>query len=77
MCPRKIGDMSSEEVMDFGKDRKRLQTRSMLCYWATDRLGLSQTELAQIVHLSQPAISQAVGRRRELAKAQSHSFLNE
>ena len=71
-----IMHIHSEEILDSGKDRKRTQARSMLCYWATDRLGLSQTELAQILHLSQPAISQAVGRGRELVKAQPYSFLS-
>ena len=70
-----IMDMRSEEILHSGKDRKRTQARSMLCYWATDHLGISQTELAQLLHLSQPAISQAVGRGRELVKAQSYSFL--
>jgi len=72
-----IMDMHCEKILDSGKDRKRTQARSMLCYWATDQLGITQTELAQLLHLSQPAISQAVGRGRELVKVQSYSFLSE
>ena len=47
-----ITGMHSEEILGSGKDRKRTQARSILCYWATDRLRLSQTELAQLLHLS-------------------------
>jgi len=72
-----ITGMRFEEILCSGKDRKRAQAGSILCCWATDRLGISQTELAQLLHLSQPAISQAVGRGRELVKAQSYSLLSE
>ena len=71
-----IMDMSCEEIMDSAKNRKGVQARSILCYWATDRLGISQTQLAQILNLSQPAISQAVTRGRELVRSQSYSLLD-
>lgn len=72
-----IMEISSEEMVAPGKDRKRTQARSMLCYWATDHLGISQTQLAQALNLTQPAVSQAVRRGRALEKLQSYSFLNE
>ena len=62
------------EIMESGKDRKRTRARSLLCYWATDQLGISQTRLSRILNLTQPAISQAVSRGRDLAKSQSYSF---
>ena len=52
-----IMGMSSEEIMEPGKHRKRTLARSLLCYWATDQLGMSQTRLSRILNLSQPAIS--------------------
>ena len=72
-----IMELSPEEIVAPGKERKRTQARSMLCYWATDRLGISQTQLANTLNLTQPAVSQAVRRGRALEKSQSYSFLNE
>ena len=60
--------MTVEEVMDSGKDRRSVKARSILCYWATDQLRISQTQLAQMLNLTQPAVSQAVKRGRQLAK---------
>jgi hypothetical protein len=71
-----IMEMNTEQIMEPGKDRKRAQARSILCYWATDRLGISQTQLARILGLTQPAISQAVHRGKALVKKQSYSLLN-
>ena len=59
-------DISPEEIAASGKNRKRTQARSILCYWATDRLGISQTQLAHLFRLTQPAVSQAVRRGRDL-----------
>ena len=69
--------MSPEEIMERGKERKKVETRSMLCYWATDRLGISQGELANRLKLTQPAVSQAVRRGKDLAKSQSYSFFHD
>ena len=64
-----ITEMSRDKIMDSNKERKSVQARSILCYWATDSLGISQTELAKILKLSQPAVSQAISRGRELVKS--------
>jgi len=53
-------EMSPEEIMERGKERRKVEARSILCYWATDRLGISQRELANRLKLTQPAVSQVV-----------------
>ena len=55
-----IMDMRYEDVIDSERAGKRIQSRSILCFWATDQLGLSQTQSGQILNLTQPAISHAV-----------------
>jgi len=49
--------MSPEEVLDSARDHRSVQARSLLCYWATRELGISQNQLAQTLHITQPAIS--------------------
>ena len=55
-------EKSPEEIMERDKERGKVEARSMLCYWATDSLGISQGELAKRLELTQPAVSQAVRR---------------
>lgn len=66
--------MSSEEVIEPGKARQRVEARSLVCYWATTELGISQTELAQRLPLNQPAISNAVRRGANLARQRQYSI---
>jgi putative transposase len=73
----KIMDMSSEAIMDPGKNRKGVQARSILCYWATDQLRISQTQLAHMLNLTQPAVSEAVKRGKQLAKMHGYSLIEE
>ncbi len=54
--------MSSEEVIGPGKNRKKVEARSILCYWATAELGITQTQLTRRLPLNQPAVSNAVKR---------------
>ena len=67
-------EMSKEEVVDSGKHRKRVEARSLLCYWATNDLGVSQIRLAQMLNLTQPAISMAVDRGRKHASLKQYSI---
>jgi putative transposase len=69
--------MSPEEIMDSGKNRKSVQARSILCYWATDQLRISQTQLAHMLNLTQPAVSEAVKRGRQLARMHGYSLIEE
>jgi len=41
---------------------------------ATEYLEMSQVELAKVLKLSQPAVSQSVNRGRAIAEAESYSF---
>ena len=69
-----IMEIESEKILERGKDHKKTQARSVLCYWATEYLGISQMELTQILKLSQPAVSQAVYRGSVIIKSQSYSL---
>ena len=53
-------EMSPEEIMERGREKRKVEARSILCYWATDSLGISQRELAKRLKLTQPAVSQVV-----------------
>ncbi|RJQ65576.1 MAG: transposase [Desulfobacteraceae bacterium] len=47
---------------------KVVQARSLLCFWAVRELGLSATDLASQMGLTQPAVSFSVKRGEKIAK---------
>jgi putative transposase len=63
-------------LFDRQRDRRRTRARDMLCFLATDRLGTTQTELAERLQLTQSAISQAVVRGRALVANDAYPVLN-
>jgi len=69
--------MSSEEVLDMARDYLSVQACSLLCYWAARELGISQNQLVQTLHITQPAISQAVKRGAKLVKQHRYSLIEE
>jgi hypothetical protein len=57
-----------EQIWEKGKYPQTVKARSLLCYWAVRELGVSATELARRIGISQPAISQSVKRGAAIAK---------
>ena len=64
------------EVLAFGRHKRVIAARSIVCFWAMRELGISQTELARVLRISQPAVSMAVTRGEELAKVHNFSIMN-
>jgi putative transposase len=62
--------MNPEEVFRRGKGKRTVQAHGLLCYWATEELGISQGALAQRFRVTQPAISLAVRRGEQLVRQQ-------
>ncbi|MDO9585319.1 MAG: transposase [Syntrophales bacterium] len=60
--------IESSEVLSAGKYKKVTAARSLVCFWAVRELGISQTRLARMLRISQPAVSVAVSRGEKLAK---------
>ena len=54
--------MSVEEIKSTGKYRSGVAARSVVSYWAVRELGMSETEVAKRLGVTQPAVSQAVKR---------------
>ena len=68
--------LKPETVLSPGKYKKVVEARSVVCYWATRELGISQGVLAQKFGISQPAISMAVKRGEQVANFYDFSLLN-
>jgi REP element-mobilizing transposase RayT len=59
---------TEQEVVKPGKERTIVRARSLLCYWAVRELGLPQTDLARMLHLSPEGISLSVKRGEALTE---------
>ena len=64
----KVLQMSSVEVLARDKKRRTVVARSLLCFWCSRELGLSQAWLARQLLVSQAAVSLAVNRGRAIAE---------
>jgi len=66
-----------EKDMTYSKGRRKIQVaaRSLLCYWAVRELGLTGTELAKRLGVTQPAVSYAVIRGERFAKERNYSLV--
>jgi hypothetical protein len=54
--------MRPEEIKAVGKYQRAVAARSVVSYWAVKELGVSGTEVAKRLGVTQPAVSQAVRR---------------
>jgi|GEM_PF-1130075 len=54
--------LSRQDILNPSRQRQRVMARSVLCYWAIRKLGMSGSELSHILGLNQSSVSRAVGR---------------
>ena len=63
------------EIWSLGRERRRVQARSLLCYWAVRDLGISMAELSRRLKLSLSGISLAVKRGEKIARASRYELI--
>jgi putative transposase len=59
--------IDAEQVWAPGKHPLTVKARSLLCYWAVRKLGITATELSITLGISQPAVSLSVKRGERIA----------
>jgi hypothetical protein len=69
--------MKPEDVWAAGKHRRTVEARSLLCFWATAELGISQSYLANKLSISQPAVGLSFKRGEHLAKLKHYWLVDE
>jgi predicted transcriptional regulator len=58
----KIFGVEKDVIYSKGHRKIQVAARSLLCYWVLRGLGLTATELAKRLGMTQPAVSYAVSR---------------
>ena len=64
----------SEQIWKKGKHPQTVKARSLLCYWAVHELGMSATDLAMRIGITQPAVSQSVKRGELIARENKYKL---
>jgi putative transposase len=64
----RVLDLDVTDLWRSGKQPARVQARNLFCYWAVRELGLTATELAGKLNMSQPSVSRAVQRGERVAQ---------
>ena len=56
-CVVQILDMPVEIVWEKNRRPQVVDARSMLCFWASNQVGMSMTDLAKRLNLTPPTVS--------------------
>ena len=63
----KIYGMEPSEILSTGKQQRKVQTRSLFCFWAVRELGMSLRELARRLEISSPGVGFSVEKGEAIA----------
>ena len=66
-CVSNLLNIDSKEILITGKQPLRVKAKSLVSYWAVKKLGMTGTEVAKLLGMTQPAVSKAVQRGEKLA----------
>jgi chromosomal replication initiation ATPase DnaA len=72
-----VFDLPLEKVWEKNRRPQVVQARSLLCYWAAKKLGMSMTEIANRLGQTQPAVSIAARRGENIATQRGYSLFDE
>ena len=73
----KLMDMDASELFKPGKEKQRVQARSVLCYWAARELDISMVELCRRFKLSAAAVTLSVQRGEKIVRENNYSLLDQ
>ena len=68
----KIYDIETEKIYSKGRRKVQVEARDLLCYWAVRELGISCTDLAKQLKMTQPGVGYAVNRGEKIAKEHNY-----
>jgi len=63
-----VMQITPDRVTAYGKSPQTVQARSLLCFWAYLKLGMTTTAIARRLKISQPAASRYLKRGEQIAK---------
>ena len=71
-----VMSIPAELVWEMSRRPQVAVARSLLCFWASKELGMSMTDLAKRLNLTQPAISIAARRGEKIARENQYRIVD-
>jgi len=72
----RIYAMEPGEIFSKGKHQRKVQARSLFCFWAATELGVSLRELARRLDLSSPGVGYSVERGEIIARENGYCLID-
>lgn len=69
---REVLEVEPDKVWEKGKHPETVRARSLFCFWAVRELGITMTEVAATLGLTQPAVSISVKRGEKLSEGNDY-----
>jgi REP element-mobilizing transposase RayT len=69
-----IYQVDVQEVLARGRQQRRVNPRSLFCYWAVHELGVTLTELARKLRMSPAGVGYAVQRGESIVKENNYQL---
>jgi putative transposase len=63
-----VMEMETEQVTAFGKSPQTVKARSLLCFWAHRKLGMTTIEIGRRLNISQSAVSRSSMRGQQIER---------
>ena len=63
-----VMDMEREQVTAFGKSPRTVRARSLLCFWAHRKLGMTTVEIAKRLNMCQSAVTRSSMRGQKIER---------
>jgi REP-associated tyrosine transposase len=73
---QELFDIDIESVYTKGRHKSQVEARSVLSYWAVRELGMSATDLARRLGMTQPGIGYAISRGENIVKKKKIRIIN-
>jgi len=71
-----IVHLEPSELWAASKEPKRVEARSLLCYWAVTNLGISMAELSTRLKLSLSGVSLSVKRGETIVQQKGYNLID-
>lgn len=71
-----IYGMGGKYILSKGKQKRRVEARNLVCYWAVRELGISLTEIAKVVGIYPSAVSYAIEKGEKIVTENNYEIIN-
>jgi putative transposase len=72
----KIYEMDKSSLFSKGRQKIKVEARSLLCYWAARELGMSLTHISRHLGMSPPGVGYAVERGEIIARKNNYQMID-